>query len=167
MYKQSNRQLLQQQITWPCLSSLLERVVSVETMIFLKIQLVRCMDLRGWRDIAASACMHVRLLPPPPKYGWRLCFHPFLFVCLSVSRISQNVVDGFGRNLVDRLGVWQGWIDSILVKIRIWRIFEVILHHWEIGSKTICSMRFQKSCGRVMSKLRWLHEFVRWQEQAD
>ena len=33
--------------------------------------------------------------------------------------ISQNVMNGFGQNLVDRLDVWQGWIDSILVKIQI------------------------------------------------
>ena len=29
----------------------------------------------------------------------------FLSVCLSVNRISQKVVDRFGRNLVDRLEV--------------------------------------------------------------
>ena len=33
--------------------------------------------------------------------------------------MSQKVVDGFGLNLVDVLGVWQGRMDSILVKIRI------------------------------------------------
>ena len=43
---------------------------------------------------------------------------------LIYSTISQNVVDGFGWNLVDRLGVWQGRIDlflvNIWVRIRIW-----------------------------------------------
>ena len=48
----------------------------------------------------------------------RLCFHPCLFVWLKM--ISQKVVDWFGRNLVDRLGVWRGRIDLILVKIWIW-----------------------------------------------
>ena len=48
--------------------------------------------------------------------GWKLCLHP----CLSVSRISQNVMNGFRQNLVDKLGVWQGINDSILVKIQIW-----------------------------------------------
>ena len=33
---------------------------------------------------------------------WEVMFSP---VCLSVSRISQKVVNGFERNLVDRLGV--------------------------------------------------------------
>ena len=37
------------------------------------------------------------------KGGSRLCFHPGLFV--SVNMTSQKVVDGFGQNLVDRLGV--------------------------------------------------------------
>ena len=32
--------------------------------------------------------------------GWRICFHPCLSVCPAVSRISQKVIDGFGRNLV-------------------------------------------------------------------
>ena len=35
------------------------------------------------------------------------------------SMISQKVVEGFGRNLVDMLGAWQDRIISILVKIRI------------------------------------------------
>ena len=43
------------------------------------------------------------------------------------SMISQKVVDGFTLNLVDTFGVWQGRIDSILVKIRnriwIWELF--------------------------------------------
>ena len=45
-------------------------------------------------------------------------FTPF---CLSVFlyRISQKVVDKFGRNLLDRLGVSEGQIDSILVTIQI------------------------------------------------
>jgi len=42
----------------------------------------------------------------------------FTPVCLFVNWISQKVVDGFRRNLVDSLGVGQGRIDSILVKIR-------------------------------------------------
>ena len=37
--------------------------------------------------------------------------------------MSQKVVDGFGRHLVDRLGVPQGRIDSILVKISIQEFF--------------------------------------------
>ena len=39
--------------------------------------------------------------------------------CLFVSRISQNVMDTFIRNLVDKLGVWQGQIYYILVMIQI------------------------------------------------
>ena len=60
----------------------------------------------------------------------------FFSVCLYVYRMSQKVVDGFGWNFVDRVGVWQGWTDWILVKIRI-RLLEFlhysILHHWEMG----------------------------------
>ena len=41
------------------------------------------------------------------------------FVSLPVSRISPKVKDGCGQNLVDRLGVYQGRICWILVKIRI------------------------------------------------
>ena len=43
--------------------------------------------------------------------------HPCLSLCLSVNRISQKVGDGFGQNLAGRLGVCQGRICSILVKI--------------------------------------------------
>ena len=42
-----------------------------------------------------------------------------LSVCLSLSRISQKVMGRFRWNLVDRLRVWQGRIDSILVEVRI------------------------------------------------
>ena len=61
-----------------------------------------------------EAAFKLPLLPEVKVMFSPLCLF-FLFVC----RISQNVVDGFGRNLVDRLGVSQGRIDSILVKIRI------------------------------------------------
>jgi len=46
--------------------------------------------------------------------------HVFTPFCLFVYRISQKVVDGSQWNFVDRLGMWQGRSDSILVKIRIW-----------------------------------------------
>ena len=58
----------------------------------------------------------LRVLLPLPLKVDRGCFH----LCLSVSRISQKVMDRFGQTLVDRLGVWLGRIDSISVKIRIW-----------------------------------------------
>ena len=57
--------------------------------------------------------------------------------------LSQKVVAGFRWNLVDRLGMWQGLIDSTLVKLESgsgyenYLIFKVILHHWEIGTKTM------------------------------
>ena len=45
-------------------------------------------------------------LPLPPKVDGGYLFTPVcLSVCLSVSTISQKVMHGFGRNLVDRLGV--------------------------------------------------------------
>ena len=42
------------------------------------------------------------ILPPPPKADKGNVFTP---VCLFLSRICQKGMDGFGRNLVDRLGV--------------------------------------------------------------
>ena len=55
--------------------------------------------------------------------------------------ISQKVVDGFEQNLVDRLGVLQERIDSILGEAPDRdvdpRIFQVILHRWVMGIKTI------------------------------
>ena len=44
-----------------------------------------------------------------PEGERRLRYH--LSVYLSVSMISPKVMDGFGQNLMDRLGVGQEWID--------------------------------------------------------
>ena len=79
------------------------------------------------------------------------------------STISQKVVDGFRRNLVDMLGVWPRQIDSVLVNIwiQIWIRglfnFQVILHHCEIGPKTIYSMIFQKCIGPDM--FSWIRHY--------
>ena len=67
------------------------------------------------------------------------------------SMISQKIVDRFGWNFVDTLGVWQGRIDSILVKIwiRIW-IRELLNYlKWfftvkRSGQKPISSMISEK-----------------------
>ena len=51
---------------------------------------------------------------------WHICQDQTLTpVCSFVSKESQNVKEGFRRHLVDRLGVWQGRIDYILVHVRI------------------------------------------------
>jgi len=60
-------------------------------------------------------------LPLPPKVDGGDVFTP---VCFFVTRISQKFIDRFWQNLVDRLGVWQGRIESILVKIGV-RICEI------------------------------------------
>ena len=44
------------------------------------------------------ASNYVFLFTSTTEGGERLCFHTCLSVCLSVSRISQKVVDGFVRN---------------------------------------------------------------------
>ena len=57
----------------------------------------------------------------PPTRIFLKCF--FTFECYCQKRYVARylkVVDKFGGNLVDTLGVWQGRISSILVKIRIW-----------------------------------------------
>ena len=56
------------------------------------------------------------LLPLPPTLVGG-CFHICLSLSLFVNGISQVVMNGFGRNLVDRLCVWRGLIDSILMNI--------------------------------------------------
>ena len=61
--------------------------------------------------------IYFRIFTSTTKGEGGYVFPPF---CLFVYRISQKVVDEFGQNLVDRLDVSQGRIDSILVKIQIW-----------------------------------------------
>ena len=88
---------------------------------------------------------------------------PFSPVCLSVSRISQKFADRFGRNLVDRLGGWQGQINSTLVKIRI-RIREFLKWFFTIekyGWKWYIArclrniwMDLDETCGKVGSATR-------------
>ena len=62
-------------------------------------------------------------------------------------------MDGFRRNLVDRLGVSRGRIDSIFVKIRIWiwkqELFNFLsdsspLRDWAKNDIVLYSMIFQK-----------------------
>ena len=61
-----------------------------------------------------SRKQHISFLPPPPKVNAAYVFIP---VCLFVSTISEKVMDGFWRKLVERLRVWQGQADSILVHV--------------------------------------------------
>ena len=82
--------------------------------------------------------------------NWRwmeIRFSP-VSVCLSVcmNKISQKLIDWLRQHLVDRLGVWQGWHDEILVKIRI-RIREflkVIQRHWDMGEKRLTAQYLKK-----------------------
>ena len=94
-------------------------------------------------DITRRTC-HNLLLSCFRRWRWtEVTFSPVsLFVC------EQDISNSWKseKNLVHRLGAWQGRIDSILVKIRIRDFFfysKVILHHWEIWPKTIHSMTSQ------------------------
>ena len=80
-----------------------------------------------------------------------------LFICLSVSRISQNGMDGFGWNFVYKFDVWQGRIVPISVKIRI-RIRELFNFLSDSsplrdGTKNDIEDDISKSCARIQMKL--------------
>ena len=114
------------------------------------------------------------MLPPPLKVDGGYIFTP---VCEhDISKSYGRIRTKLGGQV--KLGVWQWIIDSILVKIRIWilesfnylrhwrwmevMLFKVILHHWEMGPKTIYSMMFQKSWRLIMTKLgEWVRLVTR------
>ena len=78
------------------------------------------------------------------------------------SMISQKVLDGFTWNLMDRLGVWQGRIDSILMKIqiriRIWKLFKwfFTIERW---SQKLCIAWDLKKLWTSCDKTRWMSWF--------
>ena len=81
--------------------------------------------------------------------GRRLCFHPFLSLCLSVcvqdiSKSSGWIQMKFGGQVgcVTR----PNWLDFGEEPDPATKIFKVILYHWEIGPKTICSTYLKKLC---------------------
>ena len=77
---------------------------------------------------------------------------------LSVSKISEKVMDGFGRNFVDRLG----WVCEKDELIRFWwrsgyqnflKVFFIFIFWWnEVRPKTIFRTLSQH-CGCIMTKL--------------
>ena len=75
---------------------------------------VGCMTRTNWFDFGGRSGSGSDNVFYVILHHWEIVLNRY------ISTISQKVVDGFGRNLVGRLGVWQGRIDSILVKIRIW-----------------------------------------------
>ena len=64
---------------------------------------------------SSSSCLFVCLF-----VCLSVCLFVCLFVCLICAGYLKKIVDGFGWNLVDMLGVLHGRTDSILVKIHIW-----------------------------------------------
>ena len=70
----------------------------------------------GWHALRCSGM----LVTSATEGGWRLRIHPCLCVCLSVSRMSQKVMDRFGQNLVERMSVWHERTVWILLRMPIW-----------------------------------------------
>ena len=90
---------------------------------------------------------------------WVILYHWEIGPKLIYSTISHKIVDGFGWNLLDSLGVWQGRNDSILVKIwiRIW-VRELFNFYSDSSplrdrAKNDTSHDISKSCGRIRTKL--------------
>ena len=104
------------------------------------------------------------------NYLWgQICFRDFagivlctmsLSVCLYVNRISQKAADGFGRNLVLRLGVWQGWINLILVKIQILKRIRELFKVFFFTIERLCQKRhttwYFKTFWTNDDKTRWM-----------
>jgi len=98
--------------------------------------LVRCCALRPGRAgpffgrpilLLVFVCVDIPWLcasfesPVSNACGWNSRIHRLegLSAYCWPCRVSEKVVDGFGWNVVDTLGVWRRRIDSILLKIRI------------------------------------------------
>ena len=94
---------------------------------------------------------------------WRLCFPPSLFVCsivcLTVGRIFQKVVDGFGRN-------WVCEKDE-LIQIRIREFF--FISKWFFTIERYSQKRYIAGYLKKVMDGFWrnlVDELVRWQDQA-
>ena len=90
--------------------------------------------LPRWRHVASSIVNVEEVMTFATEGGRRICFHPFLSV--SVSRISQKVVDGFRLNLMDELVKWWEQANSILeVWIQIRPISGIQNLNWSAWSR--------------------------------
>jgi len=108
--------------------------------------------------------LHPILLPLTPKVDGSYFSPACLSVYLSVSRIYQEVMHQLRQNLVDSLGVWQRWIDSILVNIFIRiQIREFSNDSWPYMFD-IC-MISQNIIDGIRQSL--VDDLGRWQEQAE